>query len=43
MLMFEDLSLHYAYKGKLVWSREESLSQINQVEVYDNSVEVMRQ
>lgn len=43
MLLFDDLSLHYAVQGKLLWSQEESLSQINQVEVYDNSVEVMRQ
>lgn len=42
MLLFDDLSLHYAYQGKLLWSQEESLSQINQVEVYDNSAELMR-
>ena len=37
MLLFQDLSLHYLDKGKRLWTREEALSQIVQVEIFDPS------
>lgn len=38
MLLFDDLSLHYFQKNKRLWQREEALSQIMQVEVFDSSL-----
>jgi hypothetical protein len=37
MLVFQDLSVHYISKGKKVWTRDEALSQVTQVEIFDSA------
>ena len=39
MLLFQDFTVHYIEEGKQKWKREESLSQIVQVEVLDQEYE----
>ena len=34
-VLFEDLSLHFIQNGQRMWKREESISQITQVESFD--------
>lgn len=38
VLLFNDLSLHYYQNRHRLWQREEALSQITQVEVFDQSL-----
>jgi hypothetical protein len=35
ILMFEDLSVHLIKNGKHVWTLEQSISQIQKVEIYE--------
>lgn len=35
ILMFEDLSLRFIQKNKLVWTIEQSISKVDKVEVFD--------
>lgn len=37
ILQMADLSLHYIRDGKLKWHREEGLSSIRQVEIFDQA------
>ena len=37
MIVFEDLSVHYVSNQRKLWTREEALSQVTQVEIFDKA------